>query len=125
MLRNEDGTVVHGCVERKERWMRHFKNLLNVKSRVENGVHTEEEVNSAHLFNTSLQYSFIPSQWKYQHSANRKSTKSNISQRTTPDSTDIISMQITRENRRQINPLTQNKLLASCSAKTLWIQYHK
>ena len=61
MLRNEDGTVVHGCVEKKERWMRHFKNLLNVESRVENGVHTfegprenrneeaptEEEVNSA------------------------------------------------------------------------------
>ena len=61
MLRNEDGTVVHGCVERKERWMRHFKNLLNVESRVDNGVHTfegprenrneeaptEEEVNSA------------------------------------------------------------------------------
>jgi hypothetical protein len=60
-LRNVDGTVVHGSVERKERWMRHFKNLLNVESRVENGVHTfegprenrneeaptEEEVNSA------------------------------------------------------------------------------
>jgi hypothetical protein len=42
MLRNEDGTVVHGCVERKERWMRHFKNLLNVESRVENGLHTFE-----------------------------------------------------------------------------------
>jgi hypothetical protein len=42
MLRNENGTVVHGCVERKERWVRHFKNLLNVESRVENGVHTFE-----------------------------------------------------------------------------------
>ncbi len=53
--------VFVGCVKRKERWMRHFTNLLNVESRVENGVHTfegprenrneetptEEEVNSA------------------------------------------------------------------------------